>query len=160
MENQLCTLWKRVFSTLEYPLHFKRTLPILRSNNKRLNDIYLMIYIDSRFSEMIKQLKEFGLIEHWKNTEMDKVAKIRTNDDSEAEFKGLTLSNLQALIYANPLKQWLFCMYRPLSTFFFCWTLLQWWRSGLKYSLRKWMKNWKEKSLPSLHLKIAETSNI
>ena len=54
---------------------------------------------------MIKQLKEFGLIEHWKNTEMDKVAKIRTNDDSEAEFKGLTLSNLQVLIYAYPLKQ-------------------------------------------------------
>ena len=53
---------------------------------------------------MIKQLKEFGLIEHWKNTEMDKVAKIRTNDDSEAEFKGLTLSNLQALISTNPFK--------------------------------------------------------
>ncbi len=66
--------------------------------------MYLMINIDSRFSEMIKQLKEFGLIEHWKNTEMDKVAKIRTNDDSEAEFKGLTLSNLQELIYAYPLK--------------------------------------------------------
>ena len=45
---------------------------------------------------MIKQLKEFGLIEHWKNTEMDKVAKITANDNSEAEFKGLTLSNLQA----------------------------------------------------------------
>ena len=53
--------------------------------------------IDCRFSEMIKQLKEFGLIEHWKNTEMDKVAKITTNDNSEAEFKGLTLSNLQVL---------------------------------------------------------------
>ena len=82
---------------MEYPSHFKRTHPILRSNKKHLYDMYLMFYIDSRFSEMIKQLKEFGLIEHWKNTEMDKVAKIRTNDDSEAEFKGLTLSNLQAL---------------------------------------------------------------
>ena len=47
---------------------------------------------------MIKQLTEFGLIEHWKNSEMDKVAKITTNDDSEAEFKGLAPSNLQALI--------------------------------------------------------------
>lgn len=69
---------------------------------------------------MIKQLKEFGLIEHWKNTEMDKVAKIRTNDDSEAEFKGLTLSNLQALIFTHPLKHRRFSLYRPLSTFFFC----------------------------------------
>ena len=48
---------------------------------------------------MIKQLKEFGLIEHWKNTEMDKVAKLTTNGNSEAEFKGLTLSNLQAPFY-------------------------------------------------------------
>ena len=79
-----------------------------------------MVYIDSRFSEMIKQLKEFGLIEHWKNTEMDKVAKIRTNDNSEAEFKGLTLSNLQALISTNPLKRIPFSVCRPLSTFFFC----------------------------------------
>ena len=74
---------------------------------------------------MIKQLKEFGLIEHWKKTEMDKVAKIRTNDDSSAEFKGLTLSNLQALISTNPLKQIPFSVCRPLSTFFFCLILLQ-----------------------------------
>lgn len=44
---------------------------------------------------MIKQLKEFGLIGHWKKIEMDKVAKIAKSGDSEAEFKGLTLSNLQ-----------------------------------------------------------------
>ena len=48
---------------------------------------------------MIKQLKEFGLIEHWKQIEMDKVAKITQNSDSAAEFKGLTLSNLQACIF-------------------------------------------------------------
>ena len=48
---------------------------------------------------MIKQLKEFGLIEHWKKIEMDKVAKITQNGDSAAEFKGLTLSNLQARIH-------------------------------------------------------------
>ena len=48
---------------------------------------------------MIRQLKEFGLIEHWKKTEMDKVAKVTTNDNSEAEFKGLTLSNLQVLLH-------------------------------------------------------------
>ena len=52
-----------------------------------------------RFSTMIKQLKEFGLIEHWKQIEMDKVAKITQNGDSAAEFKGLTLSNLQARIH-------------------------------------------------------------
>ena len=50
---------------------------------------------------MIRQLKEFGLIEHWKKTEMDKVAKVTTNDNSEAEFKGLTLSNLQVLLLRN-----------------------------------------------------------
>ena len=48
---------------------------------------------------MIKQLKEFGIIEHWKKTEMDKVAKITQNGDSLAEFRGLTLSNLQAGIF-------------------------------------------------------------
>ena len=48
---------------------------------------------------MIKHLKEFGLIEHWKQIEMDKVAKITQNGDSATEFKGLTLSNLQARIY-------------------------------------------------------------
>ena len=45
---------------------------------------------------MIKQLKEFGLIEHWKQIEMDKVAKITQNGDSAAEFKDITLSNLLA----------------------------------------------------------------
>ena len=59
---------------------------------------------------MIKQLKEFGLIEHWKNTEMDKVAKITTNDNSEAEFKGLTLSNLQVLIYKITYKTLIFSL--------------------------------------------------
>ena len=53
---------------------------------------------------MIKQLKEFGLIEHWKQIEMDKVAKITQNGDSAAEFKGLTLSNLQARIYCKIFK--------------------------------------------------------
>lgn len=48
---------------------------------------------------MIKQLKEFGLIQHWKKIEMDKVAKITQNDYSAAEFKGLTLSNLQVQIF-------------------------------------------------------------
>ena len=48
---------------------------------------------------MIRQLKEFGLIQHWKKIEMDKVAKITQNGDSAAEFKGLTLSNLQVHIY-------------------------------------------------------------
>ena len=48
---------------------------------------------------MIKQLKEFGLIQHWKQIEMDKVAKITQNGDSAAEFKGLTLSNLQVHIF-------------------------------------------------------------
>ena len=57
-----------------------------------------------RFSTMIKQLKEFGLIQHWKQIEMDKVAKITQNDDSAAEFKGLTLSNLQAHIFWNVQK--------------------------------------------------------
>lgn len=52
-----------------------------------------------RFSTMIRQLKEFGLIQHWKKIEMDKVAKITQNGDSAAEFKGLTLSNLQVHIY-------------------------------------------------------------
>ena len=63
-----------------------------------MNSLSFNKLIVSRFSEMIKQLTEFGLIEHWKNSEMDKVAKITTNDDSEAEFKGLAPSNLQALI--------------------------------------------------------------
>ena len=53
---------------------------------------------------MIRQLKEYGLIEHWKKTEMDKVAKVTTNDNSEAEFKGLTLSNLQVLLLRNHLN--------------------------------------------------------
>ena len=36
MGNQLCTSWKKVYSTLEYPLHFRRTHPILRSNKNEL----------------------------------------------------------------------------------------------------------------------------
>ena len=82
-------------------MHFKRTHPTQRSNKNltlSINKIY------SRFSEMIRQLKEFGLIEHWKKTEMDKVAKVTTNDNSEAEFKGLTLSNLQVLLLRNHLN--------------------------------------------------------
>ena len=63
-----------------------------------MNSLSFNKLIVSRFSEMIKQLTELGLIEHWRNSEMDKVAKITTNDDSEAEFKGLAPSNLQALI--------------------------------------------------------------
>ena len=50
---------------------------------------------------MIRQLKAFGLIEHWKKNEMDKVAKITLTGDSAAEFKGLTLSNLQVHIYSG-----------------------------------------------------------
>ena len=57
---------------------------------------------------MIKQLKEFGLIEHWKKIEMDKVAKITQNGDSAAEFKGLTLSNLQARIYYKLFKVFIY----------------------------------------------------
>ena len=66
---------------------------------------------------MIKQLKEFGLIEHWKNTEMDKVAKITTNDNSEAEFKGLTLSNLQVYLNIRYLIKDLYLLKAPFYIF-------------------------------------------
>ena len=51
--------------------------------------------MECRFSTKIGQLKESGLISHWINVEMDKVARLANKETGTAEIGPLNLSNLQ-----------------------------------------------------------------
>ena len=51
--------------------------------------------MDCRFSTKLGQLKESGLISHWINVEMDKVARLANKEIGTGEINPLNLSNLQ-----------------------------------------------------------------